>query len=160
MKNQKQIVKEGKQMEATELRLVKLAQKIADMYQDDMEPQYYRQLCNAITVCREYYVHNKGNWEDMYNAVLNMEWTFLDEEVRWRQRHGKVGNVWGLVRDILICNCYLRCMDEGRSIPKDMKIQEENIPKFVALLESSIGETMDYQAIFAYWHKKIFQEGM
>ena len=51
-------------------------------------------------------------------------------------------------------------MDEGRSIPKDMKIQEENIPKFVALLESSIGETMDYQAIFAYWHKKIFQEGM
>ena len=95
MKNQKQIVKEGKQMEATELRLVKLAQKIADMYQDDMDPQYYRKLCNAITVYREYYVHNKGNWEDMYNAVLNMEWTFLDEEVRWRQRHGKVGNVWG-----------------------------------------------------------------
>lgn len=46
-------------MEATELRLVKLAQRIADMYQDDMEPQYYRQLCNAITVCREYYVHSK-----------------------------------------------------------------------------------------------------
>ncbi len=58
---QKQIIKEGKQVEATELRLVKLAQKIADMYHDDMEPQYYRQLCNAITVCREYYVHNKGN---------------------------------------------------------------------------------------------------
>ncbi len=96
----------------------------------------------------------------MYNAVLNMEWTFLDEEVRWRQRHGKAGNVCGLVRDILICNCYLRCMDEGRSIPKIMKIQEEKIPEFVALLESSIGETMDYQTIFAYWHKKIVQEGM
>ena len=51
-------------------------------------------------------------------------------------------------------------MDEGRSIPKIMKIQEEKIPEFVALLESSIGETMDYQTIFAYWHKKIVQEGM
>lgn len=54
-------VKEGKQMDTIELRLVKLAQKVADRYRDDIEPQYYRQLCNAIAVCREYYVHSRGN---------------------------------------------------------------------------------------------------
>ena len=65
--------------------------------------------------------------------------------------------MWGLMRDILVCNCYLRCMDERRSIPKVMEIRKENIPEFEALLESSIGKTMDYQTIFAYWHKKIVQ---
>lgn len=145
-------------MEAIELRLVKLAQIVADRYRDDIEPQYYGQLCNAIDVCKEYCVHGKENWEDMYDVVLNMEWLFLEEERIWR--HGEVGNMWGLARTILVCNCYLRCIDEGRSIPMVMDIQGENIPEFVELLESSMGETIDYQTIFAFWHKNIVQEGM
>ncbi len=58
-------------MEKTiELRLVEQASKVANMYQSKISKEQYEQLCNAIKVCRDYHVEEKGDWGDMYEVVL------------------------------------------------------------------------------------------
>lgn len=56
----------------------------------------------------------------MYDVVLNddgiweyAEWSYFTEEIQ---------NMWGLVTDILICNCYLGCIGEGHITPQDMEL--------------------------------------
>lgn len=45
-----------------ELRLVHLAQKVASMYKDKIEQKYYKQLCDAIETCRDYYINGGKDW--------------------------------------------------------------------------------------------------
>lgn len=139
--------------ETLELRLTNLAQKVADMYQARISQEHYQQLCNAIDVCRDYHIQGKRKWVDMYDVVLYDDgiWEYgenpnLEEEIK---------NMWMLETDILICNCYLGCVAEQRSIPQDMELQGENIPEFVDLLERVIKEKIDYNKIFVFWKEKM-----
>lgn len=139
--------------ETYELQLTKLAQKVADMYQHRISNEQYQQLCNAINVCNEYHINKQGNWYDMYDVVLYDDgiWIYADcpdfeEEIQ---------DMWALETDILICNCYLGCIEENYSIQQDMEIQGENIPEFVNFLENMIAEKIDYENIFSFWAEKM-----
>lgn len=139
--------------ETLELRLVKVAQKVADMYKDRIAQEYYQQLCNAINVCRDYHIKGQGDWSDMYDVILYddgfWEYTYCSEFEE------EIQNMWALETDILTCNCYLGCVAEQHSTPQDMEIQEENIPEFVMFLESMMEEKMDYEKIFSFWDEKM-----
>ena len=37
-----------------EVRIINLAQKITDMYIDDLDTEKYQEVCHAIHVCREF----------------------------------------------------------------------------------------------------------
>lgn len=140
-------------LEAIELRLVNLAQKVANMYKDNIEQKYYDQLCNAITVCRDYYINGKGDWGNMYDVVLNDDGIWEYTYCSWFT--DEIQNMWCLVTDILICNCYLGCISEQDYIPQDMEIKGDNIPKFVELLEKLICEKIDYEQIFEFFNKEM-----
>ena len=138
-----------------ELKLIELAQKIADRYKNNIEVKYYEQLCNTITICQKCNINNNGSWIDIYKAVMNdngiweyAEWDcyYFTEEIR---------NMWALVTDILICNCYLICIKQQNVVPEDIEIQSKNIPEFVKLLEKSITEKINYKYIFEFWNKKM-----
>lgn len=67
------------------------------------------------------------------------------------QKVEEIQNMWVLITDILLCNCYMGCEDIGDSIPQDMEIRGENIPDFVDLLEELICHNIDYDRIFEFW---------
>ena len=135
--------------EAIEIRLTNMAQKVADMYKNKIEPKYYEQLCNAIMVCRKCYENEIDNWGAMYEVVLadGGIWEYIDYDCFEEE----IQNMWILVMDILTCNCYLGCDKEHDVTPQDMEIQGENIPDFVELLEKLIGENIDYDGILTFW---------
>lgn len=143
----------NKMKETLEIRLVNLAQKVADMYSDRITQEQYQQLCDAINVCKEYHTKGQSKWVDMYDVILYDDgiWEYADcpdfeEEIQ---------DMWALETDILTCNCYLGCVAEQHSIPQDMEIQEENIPEFVDFLENVIEEQFDYERIFDFWAEKM-----
>jgi len=139
--------------ETIELRLVNLAQKVADMYSDMIPDDQYKQLCKAIEVCRAYHAEAQNDWNVMYDVVLA-------EDAIWEYAccstgEEEISDMWGLVTNILICNCWLGCVAERDYLPQDMEIQGDNIPEFVELLENCIGEKIDYDMIFEYWGKEM-----
>lgn len=138
-----------------ELKLIKLAKKIADRYKNDIETKYYKQLYNAITICQEYSINNNGSWIDIYKVVIDENGICDYAEQEYYCFTEDIKNMWALVTDILICNCYLACIKEQDVVPEDMEIQEANIPKFVEILEKSITEKIDYEYIFEFWNKKM-----
>ena len=141
-------------MEKTiELRLVNFAQRVADMYSDRLPDEQYRQLCKAIDVCRAYHVEAQNDWNVMYDAVLAED--AIWEYACCKDIEEEISDMWALVTDILICNCWLGCDAEDKYYPQDMEIQGENIPKFVELMESCIGEEIDYDRIFEYWGREM-----
>lgn len=137
--------------ESIELRLTNLAQKVAEMYKDRITPEQYKQLCNAIHVCRDYHVNSQREWVDMYDVVLYdggiWEYSYSPEFTEELQ------DMWTLEMNILSCNCYLGCGDD--TPPQDLELQGDNIPEYVDFLESIIGENMDYEKIFEFWGEKI-----
>lgn len=142
--------------EALELRLVSLAQKVADMYKNEIEEKYYKEMCNAINVCHEYYLNEKYNWDkmcEMQENVLGEDgiWNYADCEFFEEE----IQNMWVLVTDILLCNCYMGCEDIGDSIPQDMEIRGENIPDFIELLEGLVCNRIDYDRIFEFWDEEM-----
>lgn len=139
--------------ETLELRLINLAQKVADMYQDRISQEHYQQLCNAINVCRDYHIKEQGDWGDMYAVVLYEDGIWEYGENPYFEK--EIMNMWMLETDILICNCYLGCIAEHDDTPQDMELQGENMPEFVDLLESVIEEKIDYNKIFVFWKEKM-----
>lgn len=141
--------------ETIELRLVNLAQKVADMYCDRIPHEQYEQLCNAINVCKAYHTDNQDDWGVMYEAVLAED--AIWEYACYKDVEEEIADMWALVTDILICNCWLGCIAEKDYLPQDMEIEGENIPGFVELLESTIGDNdkIDYDSIFQYWGKNL-----
>lgn len=138
-----------------ELRLIKSAQKVANLYKNRLEQKYYKQLCNAIEVCYKYYVNNNDTWDIMYDVILGDGGIWEYAESLHIQFSQEIQNMWMLITDILICNCYLGCTKEQDYIPEDMEIQKENIPEFVELLEKLIYDKIDYKHIFEFFNKKI-----
>ena len=139
--------------DSLELRLISIAQKIADMYIGRISKEDYEQLCNAIRVCKDYYVNKGDDWWVMYDVVLYDDgiWEFsmdssFEDEIR---------DMWGLQTVILTCNCYLGCLSEKQSEPQDMEIRGDNIPEFVDLLENIIKDGIDYEKIFEFWAEKM-----
>lgn len=139
--------------ETLELRLVNLAQKVAEMYADRIAQEQYQQLCNAINVCRNYHTEAQENWGVMYDVVLAED--AIWEYAFFSDIEEEVSDMWGLVTDILICNCWLGCVAEREPIGQEMAIQGENIPEFVVLLENAIEEKIDYERIFDFWGEKM-----
>lgn len=141
--------------DSIELKLVKLAEKIADMYASKLEPERYEQLCNAITACKEYHLENKGDEFDLTMLVLGEDgiWVYADEP----EYSEEIQNMWALETNILICNCYLACMEGSGYLPQDMEIRGENIPKLVEFLEANFCENLDYDKIFQfYWEEMCY----
>ena len=136
-----------------ELRLLTIAQRIADMYMERINKEDYRQLCNAINVCNDYFVNKGNDWWVMYDVVLYDDgiWEFsmdssFDDEIK---------DMWGLETIILTCNCYLGCVAEKQNEPQDMEIRGENIPEFVELLENIIKDSIDFERIFDFWAERM-----
>lgn len=136
-----------------ELRLINIAQKIAEMYHDKVSKEYYQQLCNAINVCKEYHTNGKGDWGDMYDAILYDDGIW--EYAYYKDFDEEIQDMWAVETDILICNCYLGCVAEHHSTPQDMEIQGDNIPEFVSFLENIIQEKLDFKKIFSFWEEKM-----
>ncbi len=136
-----------------ELRLVNLAQKVADMYSDMIPDEQYKRLSEAIEVCRAYHVKKQDNWGVMYEGVLGED--AIWEYAFYKDIQKEIANMWALVTDILICSCWLGCVAEHDPIGQDMDIRGENISEFVELLESCIVEKIDYATIFEYWGKEM-----
>ncbi len=136
-----------------ELRLVNIAQKVAGMYKDKIGQEYYKQLCDAIETCRDYYINGKKDWVCMYEVVLSDGgiWEYAENQ----HEEEEIQNMWILVTDILLCNCYLGCMGEDGITPEELELQGENIPAFVELMEKNINETIDYNKILQFWKNKI-----
>lgn len=141
--------------ETIELRLVNLAQKVADMYCDRIPREQYEQLCSAINVCKAYHTENQDDWGVMYDVVQGEDgiWNYAC----YKNIEEEISDMWALVTDILTCNCWLACVEKREPLPQDMEIEGENIPGFVELLESSIGDNdkIDYDTIFQYWGKNL-----
>ena len=147
------VKRSNKMKEPLELRLVNFAQKVANMYQDRISQEQYQQLCNAINVCRDYYIKRQSNWTVMYEVVLGEDGIWEDSD--FPDLEEEVKDMWALVTDILLCNCSLGCVAEPYCPPQDMEIQEDNIPEFVNLLESMIKEKIDYESIFEFWAEEM-----
>lgn len=97
--------------------------------------------------------------EDM-DKMCEMQETVLGEDGIWNYAaceffEEEIQNMWMLVTDILICNCYMGFKDVGNSIPQDMDIRGENIPDFIGLLEESIYNRIDYDRIFEFWKEEM-----
>lgn len=88
----------------------------------------------------------------MYDVVLcdGGIWEYAEN-----QHEEEIQNMWILVTDILLCNCYLGCMGEDGITPEELELQGENIPVFVELMEKNINETIDYNKILQFWKNKI-----
>lgn len=139
--------------ETIEIRLINLAQKIADMYQDRISNEYYYQLCNSINVCKEYHINKQGDWGDMYDVILYDDGIW--EYAYYKDFDEEIQDMWAVETDILMCNCYLGCVAERDSTPQDMEIQGDNIPEFVSFLENIIQEKLDFKKIFSFWEEKM-----
>lgn len=136
-----------------ELKLVNLAQRVAEMYVDRLTKAEYEVLCNAIRVCREYHLGNESDWVDMYDVILydNGIWEYAEN----RKLEEELQDMWMLETDILMCNCYLGCMAEGNVLPQDMEIQGDNIPEFIEVLQTHIADKIDFDAIFDFWEERM-----
>ncbi len=139
--------------ETIEIRLVNLAQKVADMYSDRIPREQYEQLCNAINVCKAYHTENQDNWGVMYEVVLGED--AIWEYPFYKDIEKEIADMWALVTEILMCSCWLGCVAEHDPIGQDMDINGENIPGFVELIENSFGDKIDYAPIFEYWGEKM-----
>lgn len=143
-------------METLEIRLINIAQKIADMYQDKLCKEYYYQLCKAINVCREYHTKGQYDWEYMYEVVLDDGGIWEYAEYTDLYIFGEdIQNMWLLETYILICNCYLGCKAEHDYTPQDMEIRGENIPAFVNLLENIVEKDIDYKKAFDFFKENM-----
>lgn len=136
-----------------ELRLINIAEKIAEMYQHRVSNEYYQQLCNAINVCKEYHIKGQGDWGDMYDAILYDDGIW--EYAYYKDFDEEIQDMWAVETDILMCNCYLGCVAEHDSTPQNMEIQGDNIPEFVSFLENIIQEKLDFKKIFSFWEEKM-----
>ncbi len=136
-------------MNSIELSLLKQAQRIADMYADNTDAGRYKQLCDAIKVCKECRIEGKGDWRDIY-GVLSGEggiWEYIE----WSGFTEEESDMWILEMNILTCICYLDCIEEGNNPPQDMEIQGDNIPEFEEFLKNNIADKPDYEKILTFW---------
>ncbi len=132
--------------ETIELRLVHLAQQVADMYKNKIPTEQFEQLYDAIKICRDYHIEGKNHWGNMYEVVLGEDgiWEYeLYEDIE-----KDIAYMWGLEVRILMCNCWLGCTREHDGEPQNMEMRGENIPEFVELLEKNVAEEINYIEIF------------
>ncbi len=136
-----------------EVRIIKLAQKIADMYIDDLDTEDYQVLCHAIHVCREYAENNIGDWGDLYEVVEGdgglWEYTIIDDLPE------KLEEMYIMVHCVLACMCYIACDKENTSQPEDLELRGENIPKFIEFAEKTFTKTNGYQECMDFWGENI-----
>lgn len=136
-----------------EVRIIKLAQKIADMYIDDLDTEDYQVLCHAIHVCREYVENNIGDWGDLYEVVEGdgglWEYTIIDDLPE------KLEEMYIMVHCVLACMCYIACDKENTSQPEDLELRGENIPKLIEFAEKTFTKTNGYQECMDFWGENI-----
>jgi len=141
-------------MEKTiEVRLTSLARQIFAQYQSQLEPEYVRQLDNAIRIC-EAYQQGVSNWGDMYEAVLSDGgiWEYSEGAGDFSE---ELRTMWVLETCILMCSCWLGCQKEQESTPEDMELRGENIPAFLDFLERLPDSPPDCARIWEYWNKNL-----
>ncbi len=138
-----------------ELRLLKQAERIAEMYEFDVTKEKHEELCHAINVCRKYVEDGEGDWCDLYDIAYGEDGIWLnqcDETLREIEL-----DMWGVEGCIISCICYLGCMREnGGYFPQDLEsIIEENIPKFVEFVESDFKNKEDAEKYFDFFNKEV-----
>ena len=115
-----------------EVRIINLAQKITDMYIDDLDTEKYQEVCHAIHVCREYVENHVGDWGDLYEVVEGdgglWEYVVMDDLPE------KLEEMYVMVHCVLACMCYIACEKENTSQPEDLELCGENIPEFLSLI--------------------------
>lgn len=137
----------------TEARLTRLARRIFARYQSQLEPEYARQLDEAIRVW-EAYRQGAGNWDDLYEAVLGEGgiWEYSEGAGTFSE---ELRTMWVLETCILICSCWLGCRKEQTVQPEDLELRGENIPAFLDFLETLPDGPPDRAQIWAYWNENL-----
>ena len=136
-----------------EVRIINLAQKITDMYIDDLDTEKYQEVCHAIHVCREYVENHVGDWGDLYEVVEGdgglWEYVVMDDLPE------KLEEMYVMVHCVLACMCYIACEKENTSQPEDLELCGENIPEFIELAEKVFSKTDGYQKCMNFWGNNI-----
>lgn len=136
-----------------ELRLLKQAERIAEMYKSDVASEKHEELCNAINACYGYVEDEKGDWGDLYEIVHGEDglWNYeIDKSLSKYEQ-----DMWGVVVCILSCNCLIGCIKEHDSEPQDLEIVVENIPSFVEFMENSFKGKEDCKKFNEFWRNEM-----
>ena len=136
-----------------ELRIIELAQRIADMYIDDLDAEKYQELCHAIHVCREYAENNIGNWGDLYEVVEGDGGIW--EYAALQDMPEKLAEMYTIENCVLSCMCYIACRKDGECTPEDMELREENIPGFIEFVEKNFYKNSGYRECTDFWGDKV-----
>lgn len=135
------------------VRLIIQAERIADMYSDELDIDKRNQLYNAIQVCRKFVEDCSTYWGILYDAVQGDEgiWEYAD----YPEFSEELQNMWILETDILSCICYNACTMQEPSTPQDLEIREENISKFAEFIENNFFGESDYQKCLDFWDENM-----
>ncbi len=136
-----------------ELNLLKQVEQIAEMYKSDVTPEKHEELCSAIKACYEYVEDDKGDWWDLYEIVQGDDglWNYeIDKSLsRYEQ------DMWGISVCILSCICLIGCIKEHDSVPQDLEIVEENIPRLVEFMENTYKSKEDSEKFNEFWRSEM-----